>query len=320
MHDALLRINQGEKIRNTLTRDSSDSQLPAFQSLLDVDRPGKIIWAGHSFGATTMVQFLKSVFYQDASFSVPAPASQLSQQISSSSPVVLLDLWTLPLYCPSTMSLRKKPLPAYTRSIDATSQPPSPPLAILSEAFYKWSKNFLSTLEIISPPSNDPSVNESIKPYIFYPISSAHLSQSDFGVLFPWMTRKALNAEEPERTMRLNVRAILEYLRRSGIAVTDTSKLDMEIHEDAGVKVPGLGDENRLPLGQDHKILATDGSVRGWVAVDFKKELKKSTMNGYVKGSNKHEGHAVGGDATYGGVKEAQGPDEAVIQGEVMKS
>ncbi len=88
--------------------------------------------------------------------------------------------------------------------------------------------------------------------------------------------------------MRLNVRAMLESLRRSGIKVADTSVADME-----GVAV--VGAEKRGQDGrQDSGILATGGRVRGWVAIDLGKEDKEGKR----------------------GI-EAEGPMEAVVEGEV---
>ena len=100
--------------------------------------------------------------------------------------------------------------------------------------------------------------------------------------------------------MRLNVRAILESLRRSGIKVADTSVADMEGEEGAMVN----GGEKRSRQddgGQDCGILATTGGrVRGWVAVDLGGEEKEK--EGLKEGKRKVE---------------ANGPMEAVVEGEV---
>ena len=305
VHEALLKIDGGGEATNTLAAHASDNHLSALKSLLDVHKPGQISWAGHSFGATTIVQFVKSIFYGGSPLFTAPSSSQLSRQIKPASPISLLDLWTLPLLFPSASSLWAKPLPAYSGSGSDVRASPSPPLAILSEAFYKWSSNLRATIQAVSPSSDTPSSNTNIKPNIFYPISSAHLSQSDFGILFSRLTKRLLKAEEPERTMRLNVRAILESLRRSGIPVAETSKLDMEIQEDQeGAKMPEAQGENGLAVGRDHKILATDGNVRGWIAVDPEKEQQKCMINGRVKEHNKLTGHATNGHATNGYVKE----------------
>ena len=92
--------------------------------------------------------------------------------------------------------------------------------------------------------------------------------------------------------MRLNVRAILESLRRSGIRVADTSVADME-----GVAMVG-GEKRREDGGQDFGILATGGRVRGWVAVDLGTEAKEGVQEGKRS-------------------IEADGPMEAVVEGEV---
>ena len=315
IHDALLKADRGEKHINIRVTKTSENHLAGFESLLDVHRPGRIAWAGHSFGATTIVQFVKSIFHGESSLYAASQNPSLQQQITASSPITLLDLWTLPLLFQSTSSLWSQPLPFYSSSADESQGKPSPPLAILSEAFYKWKSNLRDTIRTVSPSSDIPSRNKHVKPHIFYPVSSAHLSQSDFGVLFPWITKKALKAEEPDRTMRLNVRAILESLRRSGIHVTDTSKLDMEIQADqAGLDVQGSDPEDGLALGQDQKILAADGSVRGWMAIDPNVELGKSKLNGNPKAENTRNGHAVNRQALNGHAKEADGADNAALQ------
>ncbi|KAK3062315.1 hypothetical protein LTS18_004375, partial [Coniosporium uncinatum] len=93
---------------------------------------------------------------------------------------------------------------------------------------------------------------------------SAHLSQSDFGVLFPRFTKVVAKAEEPERTLKLNARAMLQVMREKGIEVAPTSKIDIEeVEQDAEVK------EHSADSAEDWKILSTEkDSIRGWVAVD----------------------------------------------------
>ena len=258
VHGALLKIDEGTSMTNTQASEAYDT-LESFKSRLDVHKPGKISWAGHSFGATTIVQFLKSVYHKETVL-YSHPGKALSEQITSASPVSLLDLWAIPLSATSTSALYERPLPANCGS------PSSPPLAILSKNFYNWTNNLRHTLHILS----DPVSNTHVEPYIFYPVSSAHLSQSDFGILFPWLTKKVLKIDEPERTLRLNVRAMLESLRRSGITIADTSALDMEIEGEQGLE---LGQDDRL--GQDQVILAPDGKVRGWSVIDAKEESRR---------------------------------------------
>ena len=299
IYETLLKLDSSPaQLHNIGARDSQNPDLLGmFASVLDVHAPGKISWSGHSFGAATMVQFIKSVYYHESRPSngytplyCPSPDSPLVSQVTPSTPITLLDLWTLPLLSSPTSYLWSKPLPAFN------SRGGSPPLAILSEAFFKWTSNMQGTKRAISSPVGEKSALEA-KPHIFYSISSAHLSQSDFGPLFPWATRKIFKAEDPERTLRLNVRAILESLRRCGVQVADTFALDMELE---GANTPEQPEENQnFPLAQDHKILAMDGSIRGWVTIPL------DDSNGFANAK---------GSAT-----EAEHPSDAVVQGEIMK-
>ena len=299
IHDALLNLDSSPKQLHSVGAPASQDPNPLsmFASALDVHTPGKISWSGHSFGAASVVQFIKSVYYHQSRPSngykplyCPNPASSLVSQVTPSTPVALLDLWAIPLLSSPTSYLWSKPLPAHC------SKGGSPPLAILSESFFKWTSNLQETKRAILPRVGEPSALEA-KPHIFYPVSSAHLSQSDFGPLFPWLTNKVFKAEDPERTLRLNVRAILESLRRSGVKVADTSALDME-SEALGKESTSEGDRS-FPLAQDHRILATDGSIKGWVAIPLDDS----------DDSSKSKGHVI----------EAEHPSDAVVQGELMK-
>lgn len=299
IHEALLKLDSSpQQLHNIGVQTSRDpSSLGMFASALDVHTPGKISWSGHSFGAASVVQFIKSIYYHEShppnGYSPlyrPTPDSSLVSQITPSTPIMLLDLWTLPLLSGPTSYLWSKPLPAYN------SKQGSPPLAILSEAFFKWTNNLQESKRALSPPTGNPSA-----PHIFYPISSAHLSQSDFGPLFPWTTKKIFKAESPDRTLRLNVRAILESLRRSGVKVADTSASDMEIIDGGSEQQQQRDDENSaFPLAQDRKILATDGSVEGWIAIPL-----NNNDDDLMKAHNT--------------TIEAEQPSDAIVRGEVLK-
>ncbi|KAI9882330.1 MAG: Pre-rRNA-processing protein ipi3 [Watsoniomyces obsoletus] len=276
--EALRKIDVGEHITNLdgLSPDHR-SKLAMFAGRLDIQRPGSIAWSGHSFGATTLIQLVKSVYYgplgasEDQSstpqrelFS-PTPSSAIAQQITPASPMVLLDPWSMPLRSESVRWLGNTPLPTYA--------PPGPAganvIAILSEAFFKWGENLQYTKQVLSP---DPTSTRTSSAHnqqlrIFYPVSSAHLSQSDFGVLFPWLTKKLCNADEPERTLRLNVRAALQMLREQGYEVASTSRIDREEPEVTEVTV-----DNDKESPHDWTILAPDSRVRGWVAVKLSDE------------------------------------------------
>ena len=276
LHEALLKLDDGQDLTNLSSETdhsnpiSKDPGLAMFASSLDVHRPGRISWSGHSFGAATMVQLLKSVFYREKSSSTPTsyvplytPSKSIAYQITSASRISLLDLWAMPFDTTATHWLFQKPLPGYSDPAIGGSNT----LLITSEGFYKWRGNLIQSKRIVSPdPSSEsPSLPPGVKgPYMYYPETSAHLSQSDFGVLYPWITKKALGCQEPERTIVLNVRAILEMMRRGGIEVAETSAADMEVER---------GTARRKG---DPDILATDGRVRGWVALALE-------INGPVK-------------------------------------
>jgi platelet-activating factor acetylhydrolase len=261
IHDALLKIDQGIALTNLNT--SSVTFLPHFSGKMAVHEPGSIIFAGHSFGAATVTQFIKSTFYSPETSTAPAsyepiftPSSRsaLSKQITPNTPLILLDVWCFPLRVASTRWLWNKPLPCYA---------PGGPggcavLAVGSQAFYKWRIHLKATKRLLSP--NPASESYTVEddgrpaPHFYYPTSSAHLSQSDFGILFPWLSRKIFGEiGEPERIMKLNVRAILQLLRERNISVSPASASDMEI-----------GSEANMLTKDDSKIFSTNGGIKGW--------------------------------------------------------
>ncbi|KAI9810611.1 MAG: hypothetical protein M1827_006173 [Pycnora praestabilis] len=312
IHEAILKMDtDGDSINNlcakggSLSKHDRMSTIAMFRDQLDVHRPGSISWVGHSFGATTMVQFVKSTFWRPSSaphqgepylrdyepLFTPTEDSQIVRQITPSSPISLLDLWCLPLRGQTTRWLWDKPMPCHC---------PSGPggkalLAVLSEAFFKWQGNLKYSKRVLSEnPASNSYKQSKPGPRFFYPVASAHLSQSDFGVLFPWVTKKVFKAENPERTLRLNVRAILQVMREVGQEVADTSKIDIE--------EGGVTGETEVPVNgvdgwQDWKILATDGRVKGWVSVS-------TNVNDL-------------GDSTKGIADPKATPTEAVMEGEV---
>jgi platelet-activating factor acetylhydrolase len=259
VHDSLLKLEQGKTLTNL---NSSSKSLSIFKELMDVHTPGKMTFAGHSFGAATMTQFVKSTFYSPPTSSAPSdyetlftPTSRspLTSQITPQTPVILLDVWCLPLRAATTRWLWNQPFPCY----QPTGPGGSALLAVESQAFYKWRVHLKATKRLLSPnPASDEYdyKNSSIsEPNFFYATSSAHLSQSDFGVLFPWVTKKVFSVEEPERVMKLNVRAILQVLRNQGVEIGKTCKADME-----------MSDTKNEDTSDDKLILGKNEEVRGW--------------------------------------------------------
>jgi platelet-activating factor acetylhydrolase len=242
--EAVLGIQEGKGTMANLNTSTPEASLAQFSGKMAVEKPGEVVWAGHSFGATTTVQFLKSTFYAShpslAAISKPlfkpSSTSRLIQQVTPHNPVILLDMWCFPLLSPSLRPLWALPLPCFAQ--DYSSAPGGTALlAIESDTFFKWTAHLHTTARALSPDPSAPIVeaqaHESAsgtrwpETSMFYVLNSAHLNQSDFGLLFPWLTNKIFGAEEPERALRLNVRAVLQHLRRNGVGVGRTAVGDL---------------------------------------------------------------------------------------------
>lgn len=313
IHDALLKLDEGRLLTNVAQdqpKKGAKDLLTMFSNILNVHEPGAISFAGHSFGACTVVQFVKSVYYRPGRqipaykpLYEPIEDSSLARQITPANPVVLLDLWTLPIQSPNTAWLRSQPMPSYDSSTGGENL-----LAIVSEGFYNWSSNFREVKRVFARPSASQSKHPNQPgPHIFYPISSAHLSQSDFGVLFPWVTTKMFGAKDPERVLKLNTRAILQVLRESGIRVANTSAADLELSE-ADVKVKNLAHDTAI-------LSRTKDSVRGWV------NLSADMEGGLdLSGLDRVEGKSLVGTPMerVGSGKVGTGPGEAMLEAEAL--
>ncbi|TVY44387.1 putative phospholipase A2 [Lachnellula occidentalis] len=295
--DSLVRLDTGEDLSNLNT---STIPLSLFKEKMDVHRPGKVTFAGHSFGASTITQLIKSTFYAPRNSEAPATytplftptsRSHIASQITTQTPAILLDVWCLPLRAESTRWLWNQPFPAYTKA----GQGGASLLAVESQAFYNWREHLAATKRLLSP---DPSITAPFdyagkgvrEPAFYYAKSAAHLSQSDFGILFPWLTKRFLAVEDPERILRLNVRAIAQLLRNNGVEIGKTSRQDME-----------LEDANAEETTDDEKILAKEG-VRGWSWI---------STNVDEDGAKKGRGQVEDSEMTE--------PSEAIIENEMMK-
>ena len=287
LYDSMIKMDEGELPSSTMS-DAPDMGI--FAGKLDVLAPGSVSWGGHSFGATSIYQFIKSVFYHSEcpndptrTLYNPSSSSPIIRQITPASSITVLDVWSMPLRSESMRWLWDKPLPCYRGDPPGASNV----LAVNSEAFFKWKGNLVNIKRALSekPASEVASTSTHVAPpHMFYPQTSAHLSQSDFGVLFPWLVKKALKAQEPERTLLLNTRAILEMLRQNGTELADTTQVEMEEAVDHKSTKSMNGHANGHlnsdlspatgRLGQDRKILETTGSVRAWVALKLEDETQ----------------------------------------------
>lgn len=104
-YEALAKIDAGEKVENLDENTCHRGQervevLQQFDRKLDIHRPGKVSWCGHSFGASTITQLLKSLYYSSERPSSagrpllqPKEDAAIVQQIKPQSPTLLLDMW-----------------------------------------------------------------------------------------------------------------------------------------------------------------------------------------------------------------------------------
>lgn len=128
-------------------------------------QPGKVTWTGHSFGAATVTQFVKSVFYHQYLPSTKEPRSDdqewdltplnqiatdgdLVKQITPESPLALLDIWPMPLRGKAAEWLWERPLPCYSRNPDPDQKPNT--VAIISGEFHSYELFFKRTRAILS--------------------------------------------------------------------------------------------------------------------------------------------------------------------------
>lgn len=261
IYEAVLKMNGGAGVENM---NKSTKSLEGLKGALDL-RPGRLVFAGHSFGSATMVQLMKSTFYSDT-LKMEKPlftpgTSSLRSQITPASPALLLDLWATPILGPSSAPLLDLPMPCYSGPAGGNAI-----LAVLSEAFHGWEPHLRMTARILSPTPASESLTESSfhrdgseipRAHFFYVPGSAHLSQSDFGVLFPRLVKRKLGVVDPARVTRLNLRAALQFLRGNGIAVSRTCKGDL-------VEGPSVAEGD---AEDDSSILDREG-VSGWAWID----------------------------------------------------
>lgn len=279
LYEVLVKLGRGEGdvVEGNLNSSTPRDVFAQFLGKLNVLDPGKVIFAGHSFGGSTVVQLLKSVFYADHSILkdkviterlfIPSSTASIRQQITPHTPTILLDMWCLPLVSPTTRCLYHLPLPAYTPSGPGGSTI----LAIESDAFVVWRPHLHTKAQLFSPspslshktPITLESFGDFPQPYWFYPVGSAHIAQSDFAPLFPTLIRHGFKCEaDVGRVLRLNVRAMVQFLRGRGYRVTGTAR---------GECVEGLGNVASEGdwIDDDAVILERgDGKVEGWKAIE----------------------------------------------------
>ncbi|KAF5027410.1 hypothetical protein F66182_487 [Fusarium sp. NRRL 66182] len=312
VHQAMLAVDRGAPLTNL---NKSTPSLDQFAGKSNIHEPGSIIFAGHSFGAATQTQFLKSTYYADVPevaaiekpIFTPAKGSDIRQQITENTLLMLLDMWCFPLMAPNSAPLFNLPLPVYADK--ATAPGGKAVLAVESEHFFKWTDHLHLKARVLSPDPaakvvtpqlfERPSGIKMSEPNLFYVMSSAHLNQSDFGILFPWVTKKIFDAEQPERALRLNLRAQLQMLRDNNVPVARTSAGDL-VDGTWFDKLDTFNRENGDPckdgISNDQAIFDKSGNnpVDFWRWIDViglgNAEDKKTTENKVEEGEQEMKG------------------------------
>lgn len=195
-------------------------------------------------------------------------------------------------------------------------------LAIESEAFTKWKEHFHVMARVISPDPSAPVVEarafqrpSGIKlqePNFFYVHNSAHLNQSDFGVLFPWLTKKVFGSAEPERVLRLNMRAILQVLRVNNVPIGRTSSVDLVDGAPETKMAEGDGLDDGI---HDDKAIfdrSGNGGVEAWSWIDI------IGMGDEAAGSGNTEDQKVAAEAQEPAIGAEMEPQ--VSEGEAVKT
>ncbi|KAK4458351.1 platelet-activating factor acetylhydrolase, isoform II-domain-containing protein [Cladorrhinum samala] len=275
--EATLSLERGEEalIKSNLNRSTPPSALSQFTGKLDVVEPGRVIFAGHSFGAATTVQLLKSVYYNHKLSSSPSrlftprPNSALSKQITPRTPSILLDMWCFPLLSTASAELYKLPLPCYGEGGPGGRGI----LAVESDQFFKWGEHLRAKARILSSnpasPLSDRDEKSASLPHFFYVQKSAHLSQSDFAILFPWLTKKAFGSDAPEQVVRLNTRSQLQFLRTCGVKVAATLKGDLVDGGHEGRDDDEAVEDDEAILEQSSSSKEEAGKIDAWKWIDI---------------------------------------------------
>ena len=108
-----------------------------------------------------------------------------------------------------------------------------PTLHIVSEQFVNWSENYRDLSSLLKESREMSSFAK-----LYYIKGSAHVSQSDFQILFPMICRRYFHAKaEASRIMDLNVRAGVEFLRTLGVGVKAAKDGIFEEEDDSWIEL-----------------------------------------------------------------------------------
>ncbi|KAF4550787.1 Platelet-activating factor acetylhydrolase-like protein 2 [Elsinoe fawcettii] len=244
---SLGRVQRGEEVRNL---DPNPDPKRARQEVLSrfkgVIELGDITFSGHSFGAATVVQFVKAVYYRDQLrkeqkagdklFDMDEEkARELVSMVGRATRLCLLDPWMMPILSPFQKVLRERQLPAFEQGGKGGKKV----LAIVSEGFWKWKQNLEEVRRLLRP------TRQGVEPgRAWYAVGSRHFSQSDFGVLFSWLLERFSKAANGRELLEGNVRLINQMLKEDGVDLAGLAGL---MEEEKGEMKDADGDAHHEP-------------------------------------------------------------------------
>ncbi|KAF2233820.1 hypothetical protein EV356DRAFT_447580 [Viridothelium virens] len=232
-----------------------------------------VTMVGHSFGAATTVEVLRS-----------------GERFKFVRQGIIYDIWGAAVNPPAD---------------DPQHRIHTPLLGINSEAFMYWASNFDAALSLVKeaashePPPPPQYPPETVHPpdtnsklsWLLTVRGTVHISQSDFSILYPGLCSALLKATaDPKRALDLNIDASLEFLRftmpahlvwatRAVRAEARNEKLDGE-GSGAGVLDTQLLTEGELPGHRrpEDKFLALRLKIRNefWKRMVFPRPVRKA--------------------------------------------
>lgn len=158
LYQALELLDEGQALKNLA--HSSDEEFSIPRGSLSL-KPESVIWAGHSFGGATIIQLVKSIYYDGQrggvagakSLLLQQPQPSLVKQITPISPVVILDPWFMPLKSQGMDWLFRKPLPCHdAKSKMAISQGVAKTVVVMSSEFASHWPECHAHMEAITSP------------------------------------------------------------------------------------------------------------------------------------------------------------------------
>lgn len=173
--------------------------------------------AGHSFGAATTVEMLR-----------------MGKRFHYLSQGIIYDIWGA-----GTKPLEKE---------DPGNLIRTPILAINSEAFTYWPKNYELVNAVIGEAQNSP---EPAPSWLMTVRGTIHVSQSDFPLIWPHICSIVLkNIANPKRALDININASLEFL--GSVMPADMAQVNRG-YKNEGLLESDLSPLEKIPSSQLHR-------------------------------------------------------------------